>query len=96
MGMQQAAVQIQVNADRTITVKLPDNLPIGEYSAVLVPVSQSNSSESNKPKKWDEKMNAVWEELMTEVEELPASPQPAQTEYHKSLIEKYRNQGLDL
>lgn len=94
--MRQAAVKVQVNADRTITVKLPDNLPIGEYSAELVPIEQSTSQVKTKTEQWDATMQAAWEELMTEVEQLPASPQPAQSEYHQSLIEKYRKQGLDL
>ena len=39
-------------------------------------------------------MEATWEKLIDEVEQLPDTPQPATSEYHKSLIEKYKKKGL--
>ena len=98
--MGNAAVRVRVNPDRTITVNLPDNLPVGEYNAILIPAEstnqqnkQQNSAESQQ---WDEKMEAAWEKLIDEVEQLPNAPQPATSEYHKSLIEKYKEKGLEL
>ena len=99
--MEGVAVKVQVNADRTVNVNLPDDVPIGEYEAVLVPVKKlavesAQSSEAVESEQWGEAMDAFWNQWVEEVEQMPLSPQPAKSEYHKSLIEKYRKQGLDL
>ena len=99
--MEGVAVKVQVNADRTVEVSLPDDVPVGEYEAVLVPVKKlaiesAQSSEAVEREQWDEATEAFWNQWIEEVEQMPRSPQPATSEYHKSLIEKYRKQGLDL
>ncbi len=42
--MQTIAAKVKVNADRTVTVQLPADVQIGEYDAVLVLNSRSDSA----------------------------------------------------
>ena len=99
--MQETEIKIQVNADRTVEVELPDSVPVGEYKAMLVPakkLSARSKQVSNiaEDRPWDEKTDAFWEEWIEEVEQMPLSPQSAQSEYHESLLEKYCKQRLEL
>lgn len=100
--MQTIATKIQVNADRTVTVQLPDDVQMGEYDAVLVlnshpasaTVQESNCEASEQP---DNLMTEAWQKWVEEVEQLPLSPNSIQEgDYHQYLIDKYRKQGLVL
>ena len=80
--MQKVAAKVQINADRTVTVQLPEGVPIGEYDAVLVPVrevSGDNSQPSGvvESTPWDQDMDDFWNQWVEEVETMPLSPQPA-------------------
>ena len=99
--MKSVAAIVQVNADRTVEVKLPDGLPVGAYEATLIPVRQSSEDSAQTPdndrhKQWNQATDEFWEQWTKEVEQMPLTAQPAQSEYHRSLVEKYRKQGLDL
>ena len=92
----QIKAKVRVEVDGTVTVQLPNDVPVGEYEAVLMPVVGDMNNQDAENQQWDAKMAEAWEEWVEEVEQLPLSPQPAQSEYQKSLIEKYRKQGLNL
>lgn len=107
--MQKVEVKVQVNLDRTVVVDLPDEVPPGEYDfAVWVPDGHlaEESAEAEDPAHvrnevterdvWSEEKTDAWQMLQTEIAQTKKDPQPAQNDFHKSLIEKYRKQGLDL
>jgi hypothetical protein len=92
--MQTIATKIQVNADRTVTMQLPDDVQMGEYDAVLVLNShtasaifqESNHEASEQP---DNLMTEAWQKWVEEVEQLPLSPNLIQEgDYHQYLIDK--------
>lgn len=88
--------KVRIEVDRTVTVQLPEDVPAGEYEAVLVPIDDGINSQNAENQKWDAEQAEAWERIMKGVEQLQPSPQPAKSEYHKGLIEKYRKQGLNL
>ena len=87
--MQTIEAKVQIGDDRTLRVKLPADVPVGEYEVVLV-LNQSKNEQS------DPKMTAVWEKWVEEVEQLPLLPNPIQGDYQQHLIDKYRQQDLKL
>lgn len=100
--MQTIEAKVQVKADHTVTVQLPADVHTGEYDAVLVLNSRSDSAvmqESNpaEGEQQDNLMTEAWEKWVAEVEQLPLSSNTIQPgDYHQHLIEKYRKQGLIL
>jgi hypothetical protein len=100
--MQPIEAKVRVNADRTVMVQLPADVPMGEYDAVLVlnshsdsAVIQESSHAENEPP--DNLMTEAWEKWVEEVEQLPLSPKSIQKDdYYQYLVEKYRKQGLVL
>ena len=98
--MQTIAAKVKVNADRTLTVQLPADVPLGEYDVVLVLNSRSTRTEAQEPDdsegEQDKMMARAWENWVEEVEQLPLSPNPTQGNFQQHLIEKYRKQGLEL
>jgi hypothetical protein len=100
--MQTIAAKVKVNADRTVTVQLPADVQMGEYDAVLVLNSHSDSAvvqESNPAdsEEQDRIMALRWQKWFEEVEQLPLSTNTIERgDYHQHLIEKYRKQGLIL
>jgi predicted DNA-binding protein len=106
--MQTIKAKVQVNLDHTVTVQVPDDMKVpadvqvGEYDAVLVLNSRSDSevvqelnhAEGEQP---DHLMTEAWEKWVEEVEQLPLSTNSIQEgDYQKHLVEKYRKQGLIL
>ena len=47
--MQTIAAKVKVNADRTLTVQLSADVPLGEYDVVLVLNSRSTRTEAQEP-----------------------------------------------
>lgn len=98
--MQTIAAKVKVNADRTLTVQLPADVPLGEYDVVLVLNSRSTRTEAQEPDNSegepDKTMARAWAKWVEEVEQLPLSPNPTQGDFQQHLIEKYRKQGLEL
>lgn len=98
--MQAITAKALVNDDRTLTVQLPAEIQSGEYEIVLV-LSNSDSSGTasvSEPtaEKNQNQLNEAWEAWVKEGEDLTTSPTPVTSEYQQSLIEKYRDQGLEL
>ncbi len=87
--MPKIETKIKIGEDRTLRVQLPADLAVGEYEVVLV----LNQSE---PKTSDSTMTDIWEKWVEEVEQLPLYPNPIEGDYQQHLIEKYRQQGLEL
>lgn len=100
MAVRTVTAKVQVNANRTLTVQLPDDIQIGEYEIVLVLNNTvSSDAQTPEPAQQDDQraaMATVWETWVQEVEQLPLEPNPASTDYPQHLIEKYRKQGLEL
>jgi predicted DNA-binding protein len=106
--MQTIKAKVQVNLDHTVTVQIPDDakvsadVQVGEYEAVLVLNSSSDStvvkeSSPAEGEQSDNLMTEAWEKWVEEVEQLPLSTNSIQEDdYQKHLIEKYRKQGLIL
>jgi hypothetical protein len=99
--MQTVEAKVQVNADRTVTLKLPADVQMGEYDAVLVLNSRSDSAviqdsshaEGEQP---DQTMALRWEKWFEEVAQLPLLENPEEGNFQQYLVEKYRKQGLEL
>ncbi len=106
--MQTIKTKVQVNLDRTVTVQVPDDtkvstdVQVGEYDAVLVLNSHSDSKMAQESSQTggeqpDNLMTEAWEKWVEEVEQLPLSTNSIQEgDYQKHLVEKYRKQGLIL
>jgi hypothetical protein len=76
--MQAIEAKVQVKADRTVIVQLPADVQMGEYDAILVLNSRSDSAvvqESNpaEGEQQDNLMTEAWEKWVAEVEQLPLS-----------------------
>lgn len=87
--MKGIAARVQVNADRTVEVKLPDGLPAGEYEAVLIPVKKSSVDNSqtadvNKGEQWNRATDEFWDQWTKAVEQMSLSARSAQSEYHRT------------
>lgn len=94
--METIKTKISVGSDRHLSLQLPQDLPPGDYE-VLVVLAQANQSESPTPTPLD----LAWEKWVREVQTMPLlePPQNASSEsdeYETYLLEKYRNQGLEL
>lgn len=98
--MKTIAAKVQINDDRTLTIQLPIDVQSGEYDIVVVLNNRSTNKEvqesSHSEDEQDKTMTRAWERWVEEVEQLPLSPSPTQGDFHQHLIEKYRQQGLDL
>lgn len=100
MATQTITAKVQVNADRTLTVQLPDEIQTGEYEMVLVlnntlPANNQALATSEHGTQGSPVAD-TWKTWVQEVEQLPITPNPTNSEYRQHLIEKYRKQGLDL
>jgi hypothetical protein len=107
MEMQTIKAKVQVNLDHTVTVQVPDDMKVpadvqvGEYDAVLVLNSRSDSEmvqesshvEGEQP---DETMALRWQKWVEEVEQLPLLENSEKGDFQQYLVEKYRKQGLIL
>lgn len=102
--MQTITAKALIESDRKLTVQLPEEIQTGEYEVVLVlnssvsnvdPAASLDAVSSDAENK-QKLLNEVWDTLMEEVENVSVEPTPVSSEYQKSLIEKYRKQGLDL
>jgi hypothetical protein len=105
--MQTIKAKVQVNLDHTVTVQVPDDMKVpadvqvGEYDAVLILNSRSDSEmgqesshvEGEQP---DETMALRWQKWCDEVEQLPLLENPEKGDFQQYLVEKYRKQGLVL
>ncbi len=100
MAARTVTAKVQVNANRTLTVQLPDDIQTGEYEIVLVLNNTvSSDTQTPEPDQRNDQRAAVttaWETWVQEVEQLPLEPNPASADYPRHLIEKYRKQGLEL
>lgn len=98
--MQAITAKASVNDDRTLTVQLPAEIQPGEYEIVLV-LSNSDSSGKElvsepKAEEKQKQLNEAWEAWVKEGEDLMISPTSVTSEYQQAVIEKYRDQGLEL
>lgn len=109
MAAKTITAKVQVNADRTLTVQLPNEIQTGEYEMVLVlsdtpsADTQTSSTQELKSSQQNNSCNLddAWKIWVQEVEQLPINPMPAtsnlaNSDYQQHLVEKYRAQGLDL
>ncbi|MEM8506076.1 MAG: hypothetical protein AAF716_23365 [Cyanobacteria bacterium P01_D01_bin.1] len=99
--MQTITAKVQVSVDHTVTVQLPSEVKAGEYEIVLVlsdaPSSDTQASETIPiSSDQDNTMTEAWERWIQEVEQLTLKPAATNSEYSQHLIEKYRQQGLEL
>jgi hypothetical protein len=105
--MQTIKAKVQVNLDHTVTVQVPDDMKVpadvqvGEYDAVLVLSSRSDSAVVQEPshaegEQQDETMALRWQKWFEEVEQLPLLENPEKGDFQQYLVEKYRKQGLIL
>ncbi|MGP1385148.1 MAG: hypothetical protein ACTS2F_16410 [Thainema sp.] len=99
--MQTIHAKVQVGTDRTLQVQLPNDVPVGEYEVVLVlneahSAQQASDPADMSPTQLDDDIATRWEQWVAEVEQLPLSPQPPEGDFQQYLVEKYRQQGLDL
>jgi hypothetical protein len=99
--MKAIETKVQVNADHMLTVQLPVDVQMGEYDAVLVLNRPSDHAAVQEPghsadEQEDKTMARAWKKWVEEVEQLPLSPNPVQSDYQQHLVEKYRKQGLEL
>jgi hypothetical protein len=105
--MQTIKAKVQVNLDHTVTVQVPDDMKVpadvqvGEYDAVLVLNSRSDSAVVQEPsyaegEQQDETMALRWQKWFEEVEQLPLLENPEKGDFQQYLVEKYRKQGLIL
>lgn len=90
--MQTVEAKVEVRADRVMSVQLPTDLPIGEYDVVLVlnPRSASLAEEG------EDALARRWERWFEQVEQVPLLDHPAAGDFQQHLVEKYRQQGLEL
>lgn len=100
--MQTIQAKVQVGTDRTLQVQLPTDVPVGEYEVVLV-LNETHSAQKKAddspgvtPNQLDDDIAARWEQWVAEVEQIPLSPQPPEGDFQQYLVEKYRQQGLEL
>jgi regulator of RNase E activity RraA len=105
--MQTIKARVQVNLDHTVTVQVPDDMKVpadvqvGEYDAVLVLNSRSDSevvqeSSHADSEEQDRTMAVRWQKWFEEVEQLPLLENPEKGNFQQYLVEKYRKQGLIL
>lgn len=98
--MQAITAKALVNDDRTLTVQLPVEIQSGEYEIVLVLSNSDSSGAASVPEPTAEEnqdqLNEAWEAWVKEGEDLTISPTSVTSEYQQALIEKYRDQGLEL
>lgn len=98
--MQTITAKVQVNADHTVTMQLPTEIEVGEYEVVLV-LSDTHRSDRQtiEPTFLQNDQSdqlATWESWIQEVEQLNPKPNQTNSDYSQHLIEKYRQQGLEL
>lgn len=59
-------------------------------------LTENNTLKNIPGEQWSPEVAAAWAKIQSEAEHVELDPQPAKSEYHQSLIEKYRRQGLNL
>lgn len=98
--MQTVKVNVKVDEKRTVTVQLPDDVETGDYEILLVLNNRSQDGIETagiaEPVSSTSTVDDGWESWVQEVEQMPLSPKPAESEYQQHLVEKYRKQGLEL
>jgi hypothetical protein len=92
--MQTIEAKVEVKDDRVMSVQLPTELPIGEYDVVLV-LSQRSASLAG-AQEAEEALARRWEQWFEQVEQVPLLDHPAAGDFQQHLVEKYRQQGLEL
>ena len=92
--MQTIATQIHVGVDRRLKIDLPDSVPIGEYEVLLV-LNQRSAELPEVPVETDSLMPR-WEKWFGEVDRLTLPDDPEAGDFPQQLLDKYRQQGLEL
>lgn len=96
--MQTVTTRVQVRGDHKLTIQLPEGISMGEYEVVLVfhDISTPHNPSAIQIDPQDEELNNRWQNWLQDVEQLPSSQHSAQGGYQQHLLEKYREQGLEL
>ena len=92
--MQTIETKIQVGPDRQLKIDLPATVSMGEYEVVLV-LNHRSAETSAGPDEADA-LARRWDKWFEEVDRLPLPENPGAGDFQQHLVEKYRQQGLEL